>query len=263
MLLCGLTLASSAARGAAPAKEVFKVATFNINWGNPDLPEIARRIAAADADVVAVQEMNDQSDRYLRRQLGKTYPHFHYRGPEGRYAAGGFGFLSKHPLTDLKYLPPKAGLFGVWTCEVQVAGRPVQLVNVHLTPFMLPEEGGALAAWRLFGKVEDIHAEEIKQVGSVLAKDEATIVLGDFNSPSTFAAPQYLVKRGLTDSFAAVTKNADEHPTWHWPWGKTELKFRLDYIFHTDGIKTLESRIVKTGASDHNLVVSKLEVAGK
>jgi endonuclease/exonuclease/phosphatase family metal-dependent hydrolase len=263
MLACGLCSTARGADAAQPAKQTLKVATFNINWGNPNLSEIARLIAAADADLVAVQEMNDQSERYLRRQLGKSYPYFKYRGPEGRYAAGGFGFLSRLPLANLQYVEAKAGLFGVWTCEVRIAGRPVQIVNVHLTPFMVPEEGGALAALRLFAKVEDVHAEEIKQVGGVLAKDRPAIVLGDFNSPSTFAAPQYLVKRGLADSFASVTKDADQHPTWHWPWGKTELRFCLDYIFHTAGITTAESRIVKTEASDHNLVVSKLEIPAK
>jgi len=40
------------------------------------------------------------------------------------------------------------------------------------------------------------------------------------------------------------------------------VKFRFDYIFPSRDIRTLESRIVPSDASDHDLVVSRLGWAG-
>lgn len=100
------------------------------------------------------------------------------------------------------------------------------------------------------------------QIGHIyehLSDKMPAIILGDFNSGSTFCAPEFLKARGFTDSFSSVTENADEHFTWHWPHEGVDWRFRLDYIFHRGGgIRTLESRIVPTEASDHYLVISTL-----
>src|SRR5436190_12997690 len=52
-----------------------RVATYNINWGNLHLDEVARAIRESDADVVALQETNPQSEAWLRRQFADVYPH--------------------------------------------------------------------------------------------------------------------------------------------------------------------------------------------
>ena len=57
---------ASFAHGAEPAaQQTLTVATFNINWGNPDLPGVANVISRSQADLVALQETNDRSARYL------------------------------------------------------------------------------------------------------------------------------------------------------------------------------------------------------
>ena len=38
-----------------------------------------------------------------------------------------------------------------------------------------------------------------------------------------------------------------------------ELPLRIDYIFHTRHLRTLESRILQSDASDHHLLVSRLQ----
>lgn len=251
----------TAAGGTAqPAKRTFTVATFNVNWGNPNLEEVVKVISQSQADLVALQEINDVSQRYLRSRLAGRYPHMKFRLPTGRYLAAGFGFLSKILLEGFRYVEAKHGLFGTWICHARPAGRRLQIVNVHLTPFSPPGRGGLAAAWQTLADVEDTHDKEIRHVHDALSKNLPAIVLGDFNSPSPLAAPQFLAKRGFTDSFAAVTKAPDRHPTWHWRLGKVNLAFRLDYIFHNKDISTLESRLVRTNASDHNVLVSRLLV---
>ncbi len=78
----------------------------------------------------------------------------------------------------------------------------------------------------------------------------------------------FLDEKGLVDSFAAVTKSPDGYPSWHWPVGPIEISARIDHLFRTRHLSTLESRILDGNGSDHRLVVSRLkwpkdEVAGK
>ncbi|MCR4415178.1 MAG: hypothetical protein NUV77_22380, partial [Thermoguttaceae bacterium] len=65
-------------------------------------------------------------------------------------------------------------------------------------------------------------------------------------------------EKGFIDSFASVTEEPDEHPTWRWPVGRGELTLRLDYIFHTRELKTVESKVLASRASDHSMVFSRL-----
>ena len=52
------------------------------------------------------------------------------RGPD---LAEGFGFLSKRPLRDLKFLAPEHGIFGAWIATVDLGGRAVQEVTLAST----------------------------------------------------------------------------------------------------------------------------------
>ncbi len=242
----------------APAAS-FTVATFNINWANPDLPGVVQAIRKTKADLVALQETNATSERFLRKNLAKEFPRMAFQAPKGRYAAAGFGFLSKVPLENLKWIEPKDGLFGTWFCRATFSGRSVQVVNVHLAPGKL--EGDDLAA--ILGeirKMEAIHDKEIRRIAESLAAEGPIVVLGDFNSLSGFAAPAFLAERGFSDSFAALVKDPDRHPTWKWRMGKTDIAFRLDYIY-CRGIVPLQSRTIESEASDHRPVASRVMIA--
>ncbi len=89
--------------------------------------------------------------------------------------------------------------------------------------------------------------------------DIPCVIVGDFNSCSTFKAPKLLADAGYVDSFAAVTEKADDHPTWHWPTKLGDATLRIDYIFHPKSMRTKDCRIMRTKGSDHYLVVSDLE----
>jgi endonuclease/exonuclease/phosphatase family metal-dependent hydrolase len=237
------------------------IATFNINYANTDLREVAAAISRSSADVVALQETNAESEKFLRRQLGRRYPHMCFRPPAGKYLASGFGFLSKVPLEDLKWLEPAGGLFGTWIVNVKVEGMSLQIANVHLSPFGPMAELKAADLLRELDRVEAIHEKEIQAIGKGLAPDRPVILLGDLNSLSAQVAPRFLERSGFSDSFASANKDPDSHPTWRWTMKDgSRISYRLDYLFHRGGLSTKESRIVETGASDHNLLVSVLEI---
>lgn len=261
MLLCAAPTTPAADKTAtsAPAK-TFTVATYNINWGNPNLKAVAATIAKSKADLVCLQETNRDSALYLRRRLGRTYPHIAFRNTGG---AGGLGFLSKSPIRHLKYVPRKFGWFGAWVVKVALAGADVQVAGVHLMPTDLRRARSLVDVLRQLFKSEAVRLAEIRHVHASLAAKTPTIVLGDFNTFSSYSAPQFLLGQGFADSFASVTKDPDAHPTWHGRVRAREWRFRIDYIFHTADVATVSSRVVPSGGSDHYLLVSTLRWAPK
>jgi len=255
LFLAGRLPAADTPRGQVEGG--FTVATYNILYRNVDLAGLVAVIREAKADLLALQETNAESEKFLRRHLANVYPHMMFRA--GERAAGGFGFLSRPALQNSKFLDPLPGCCGAWLAEVNLGGTNVQIVSVHLATPKIAKLATILGAVQMFQDVEEIHAKEIARIHEAMNQQLPAIVLGDFNSLSMFAPPRFLSQHGFTDSFAAVTEKPDDHPTCHYPVRGTDFKFRIDYIFHTGQMRTGESRIVPSDASDHSLVVSRLE----
>ncbi|TWU02634.1 endonuclease/exonuclease/phosphatase family protein [Stieleria varia] len=255
LLFIVLTLATDA------SAESIRVATYNLNWGNRRGDQVLDAIRTADPDLVCFQETTVQSERFLREHLVATYPHFHSVGHDGRYAGERFAFASKTELSDLKFTPPSAGLFGFYSAQLNRSGKAVHLVNVHLTPFQINRGSGLRDAMKALSTTEKKHVLEIERIVETIDSDQPTIVLGDFNSISTFEAPKLLAEKGLVDAYAANHDEADTHPTWSWPTQPLPLLLRIDYIFHSRHFRSIDSKIIHREGSDHSLVVAELEFA--
>ena len=234
-----------------------RIATYNINWGNPSLTEVAKAIRAARADVVCFQETTAESERFLRRQFSGEYDEIAFTGGDGTYIADRFGILSRLPIADRTFYEKSDGLFGFWLLRLRLEDGEIQVANLHLTPFSVHPEAGE-TMWSAMQAVEAAHELEISRVIESLSEDAPVIVLGDFNSMSWMIAPTTLVNHGFIDSFASLHAAADAQPTWHWFVGDIELTGRIDYIFHDRHFRALESEVIESEASDHWLLVTRL-----
>jgi len=263
VMLCA-AICPAADRAGKPAKDVparpavtFTVAAYNINYGNPNLGEVYKAIVTADADVVCLQETNRSSEAYLRRRFWRKYRYTKFiRAP--RHAAGGYGFLSKVPLKNVRFIPKHKGMFGTYVAEARLGGKDVQIASLHLQPMFFDGAAGLGGVWAKLKEFEQIHAAEIVHIHGKLSKTLPLLVVGDLNSMSILYAPTYLKSKGFVDSFASVTPDADKHITWRWRTGKMLWKYRLDYIFHSAHFRTLSSTVVQTEGSDHFLLTSTL-----
>lgn len=253
-----LALAGASGPPAGPTSRPgprFTVASYNINYENVNLPKVVETISKSKADLVCLQETNRLSELYLRRRLGRTYRHMTFRHSLG---AGGFGFLSKSPIRNRRYLPRRHGFFGTWVAQVKLGGRNVQIANIHLLP-TLPRRGQTAKQFlKLFVKTEGMRGREIAYIHSKLRPKVPTILAGDFNSVPGLTVTQYLGARGWIDSFRSAAPKGENGFTWHWPWRGVELRQRFDYIFHAADIKTCASKVIRSEASDHYLLVSTL-----
>jgi endonuclease/exonuclease/phosphatase family metal-dependent hydrolase len=233
------------------------IATYNINYGNPDLKAVVETIRKLRADVVAIQELNGESQDFLARQLGNDFKFIY---PHPTKLAGGFDILSRLELKDVHYLPSQ-GSFETQVGQLDFDGKKVQIVNVHLCPTLPKDAKNLKVVMDTFEQAEAVRTREIQFISKSIKPDMPTIVLGDFNSFSNMFAVEFMTGNKYIDSFASVTVVPDIHPTWHWPMPKNpnnEWKFRLDYILHTPDLETTRSRIIAAGPSDHYPVVSEL-----
>jgi endonuclease/exonuclease/phosphatase family metal-dependent hydrolase len=242
---------------------LLRVATFNIHYANEDLAAIAAAISDADPTIVCLQETNRQSERYFRSTYAGRFPHQHFAAHRGQYLEEGLAILSKVPLSELRFEPPLAGLFGSYYATFKLHGRNVKIANVHLSPFLIRRGSGLIEAYQAIQASEGTHEREIRVILKNVDRGIPMLICGDFNSLSWLVAPKRLINERFTDSFASVTENADALATWSSPFGAVELQGRIDYIFHSRHFTTKSSRIVKTNASDHYLVVSELEIVNE
>ncbi len=67
----------------------FTIATYNILYRNRDLPKLVTTLRETAADVVALQETNPESEKFLREKLAREYPHMAFRA--GQHGSDGLG----------------------------------------------------------------------------------------------------------------------------------------------------------------------------
>nr|BFD87746.1 endonuclease/exonuclease/phosphatase family protein [Streptomyces sp. Xyl84] len=140
------------------------VLTHNVDEHNPDPAGTARALAAAGADVVALEELGDATDTY-RKVLATRYPYAVVRGTVGLW--------SRYPVTDggpVDIAPwPRALRATVRTPKGPVAVFVAHLLSVRLTP-----ASGFGAAAR--------NASALRLAGALRAEPlPRVVVVGDFN----------------------------------------------------------------------------------
>ncbi len=248
------TQPATTAPTAQPAR--LTVATLNILYENRDVPAIIRTLQACDADVICLQEVNQQALAEIAWAMVKTHTYIRRR-PES-HRAGGYAVLSRLPIFSEKYVPPKHGPFGAQSVDVRYDRRRVRIVNVHLQ-VTVPRRGAL--PWELLANLkrdERVRAAEIRHIWRQLAHAGPMVVVGDFNSPFYLNAPRFCVGRGLTDAVAATHPKPETQSTVTAEHNGTPIRPRIDYVFASRHFQPTASRTVATKGSDHSLVRAEL-----
>lgn len=141
------------------------VVSHNVDEGNTDPAGTARVLAAAGADVLALEELSDASAAVYSRELAAAYPH--------HAVIGGVGIWSRHPLADVKAVPIMP-----WTRAMRATvrapeGPPVAVYAVHLASVRVSAAGFTT------GRRNDA----ARELAAALRSETAprVVVLGDFN----------------------------------------------------------------------------------
>ncbi len=238
---------SATQRGVSPE---LRVGTYNIYFRTCELTQTGTVLRDMDADVVALQEVSKECEPCFAKHpdLAREYPYRHF--------SSGVGLLSRFPLRNVRYEHSRRGINGFLFAEVDHPRRGwVQIASLHLDPLRLWSAKDLARLPFQLRSQREIQRDELSQVLAQLKPGLPTILTGDFNRV-THDAVNKLKELGFTDSFASVTRNADNVSTLHFSPLGLKLGRRIDYVFHDRHFQTVQSRVFPGKPSDHDALVS-------
>jgi vancomycin resistance protein VanJ len=244
ILVLGAVMPADARRGA------LRLLTYNLNYANPNFRATLDAIAAADADIVLLQEVSESWRDALLERFADRYPHHAFR--IHTRMAGGLAVLSKLPVADEELWAPPPGTGAWFPAERLVVTAPfgaLQLLNVHLRPAL--DRGSWI---RGFMTTPDVRRKEIEAHWRNLDREAPTIVAGDFNEDPSGRAVAFLAEQGLVRVATTGPK------TWHYQTKSRGLAFDLlkmdiDHVMIDGRLSASDARVLDAGTSDHRPVV--------
>jgi endonuclease/exonuclease/phosphatase (EEP) superfamily protein YafD len=242
-----------------PPGKTIEVVAANV-WGhNHDLTAVENWLRTADADLALLQEISPAYATSSLPNLRDVYPYQASITDDTRW--GGNITLSRYPILSQEYVDlgiPNASF--PLRVVIDVDGQPVAVYNVHLAwpggkvRLPLPSRLRNTYTNILFGFDDDMRNQEIRQLLKHLeAEPYPYIVAGDFNT-SDQSATYSQIAAHMTDSF----KEAGSGFAGSWPVsaarglpGFVPPLIRIDYIWHSDGLRALDANIGPAIGSDH------------
>lgn len=238
-----------------------RLVTFNTHHGvgedsKHDLARLAQVLAAADADVICLQEVDrhfgERSDdvdqalllsRALDMQLAWG-PAIDEPGAGGERRQYGNALLSRLPIlvSDVHRLPGGGEPRSALRTMLELDGGTLWVTNTHLSTGNPQRRGDQVAA------LTDLHT------GSM----EAGVLVGDFNARPD--APELAPLRGRFDDAWELAEERDDQAGWWRFWQHEEglthpahsPHRRIDQVWVSAGITIPEAHVLDArGASDH------------
>ncbi|ABR49179.1 Endonuclease/exonuclease/phosphatase [Alkaliphilus metalliredigens QYMF] len=224
-----------------------RIMSYNIHigrdlFGRYSLDQIAEVIKESRAEVIGLQEVDQHFIRtkfqdqikYLSEELGMNYAY----GPNLNIVGAKYGnaVLSVHPIEDYEnvMIPSGRESRGLLKTTIDVEGQLVDFFVTHL----------GLNQKERMGQVKVIEQQ-------IDMAQNPVILVGDFNARPHSQEIQKL-SRGLLDVGKRMGYN--DTPTFDLP----VLSGRIDYIFVDQQMEILTYRVIKSRASDHYPVTTKV-----
>ncbi|MFH1378598.1 MAG: endonuclease/exonuclease/phosphatase family protein [Planctomycetota bacterium] len=238
---------------ASRPRETIRIATYNINYGLSRFPDTNfSAMRSTKADILFLQETNDDWETVIRRELSADYPVMLFRNDR---FAGGMAIVSKFPVTDKKWHLPQGGWFYSWIVTIETNIGLIQCVGVHLKPSI--NRDGKISFSSLVEGLS-IRESEIKELYNLLDDSLPTIILGDFNENELGPSVQCLIQKGYKDALSQFDANSH---TWQWTVRDSfVLSDRLDHIMVSDSFRCVNASVIHQGHSDHFPVIAVLEM---
>ena len=267
--ICPLNFDTEERIAKAPKGSTFSIMTYNVYllWDVTGAKSPTNRtvdyIISSGCDIVAYQEAYDfggssygglSQEQFDR--LKETYPYSAY-GPDRE-----LGVLSKYPIKRLPVKLADTNSFYLGCYEVNINGKPITLVNVHLQSLGLTprdkeiyrnltgghKESMDTVRHALLHKLKDAFHARARQAIKVrhLLDDISgpVIVCGDFNDISGCYAMRAIQGHDMGDTYRMA--GLGPAVTYH----DNRFYFRIDHILYR-GLTPLKCYVGDNPASDH------------
>lgn len=216
--------------------EVGELRIVSLNCAGGSLAA-AREVIPLKPDIVLLQESPSRPD--LEKLKGEIF------GRDGSLVWGpDASILAKRHLEPVN-LPKTASNHVVadWTSP---GGRELRVTSLRLQPPVLRVDLLRPDAWQKFTENRRGRRKELEELMELQSVHRSDIIGGDFNTP-----PERGFVAGMADSFAEAGRG----------YGATCVNplpciVRIDQIWRSAELRTVNSFVVKTKESDHRMVVS-------
>lgn len=237
---------------ATAATKGLSVMSFNVLLGGKPPSEAVDAVAAADPDLICLQEMTAELAAEFEARLGARYPHRLFRPAPN---AQGIGIASRLPLADGRVEALGLGILPSLAVTVRASQFELRLACVHLIP---PQAGFAVRddLWDMYHENKTLRLGQVSELLNHLNDTGLpAIIMGDLNEWPGQAAVAELAKAGFRDSCYA--SGSDCGPTWPGHTLNFPATFRIDYILGR-GVKFADSAVLEAGGSDHYPVAARI-----
>jgi endonuclease/exonuclease/phosphatase family metal-dependent hydrolase len=235
----------------------FTVLTYNVGNGRAAPERLAAMLRASGADIVALQELSDLQAGAIEAGLQDVFPHraLFPGGFAGKAVLSRFPILRSEQLHLSDERPDLlAGL--------EVDGRELTVTSAHPPPPRPSRHGVRFNANT---------AAQIRSLAAITLEHAPAILLGDFNLTESLAEYAYIRSTGLQDAFGVSGRGRGYTlPRRLGPWKRNRwlnglLRWvpmlpvaRVDYIWYTEHLESLDSWVGKDAGSDHMPLLAKM-----
>jgi endonuclease/exonuclease/phosphatase (EEP) superfamily protein YafD len=230
---------------ASQNQPIIKAMTFNMLFDNEDYDAISKMVVENNPDIIGLQEVRSQAP-ILKKRFAKDYPYSVFRRVELYHNVG---ILSRFPIDNIIALPAPIKR-GIQVTLSLNNGNTLEAIVAHLTPsYPLNEFLEKADFWY------KSRAAEVSYLNQIVKQyNQPMIVMCDCNFTDTSETYSQM-QNAMIDSFHQAG----------WGFGHTFLgRFfpvgRIDYIWHTQDIKTVEAYVGREAGSDHLPVIAKLQL---
>jgi len=237
--------------------EQFTILTYNVGNGRAPSDRLVAMLRSSNADIVALQELSDGQAGAIEQRLND---HFQHRA----LFPGGFAgkaILSRYPLLHAEQLH-LSEVRPDLLAALEIDGRKVTVISAHPPP-PRPSLGGM--------RFDANTVSQIKSLAGASHEHAPAILLGDFNMTDSNAEYTYICSTGLQDAFSASGRGRGHTlPRRVGPWKRNRWlnglirwvplvpMVRIDFIWHTAQLESLETWVGQDAGSDHMPVVARM-----
>jgi vancomycin resistance protein VanJ len=217
-----------------------RVMTFNIASGQAPERRIADAIRAADADVIALNEVYAFEPDELGQDILEEYPYRVFY----QDVITGKGLLSRYPIVEEsgKFRIATVGTY--LTATLDVDGQPLHIMICHPARPWFQRSFG-YQYWP--GTTEDFET-----IARMASDGSPTVMLGDFNSTDQTPYYHIIASAGLTDVYREAGWGlGSTFPAYNSYWPYVPPLFRIDFIFVSDQFAVQRAWTGPDGGSDH------------
>lgn len=223
------------AKGGGPHD--LRVLTNNVHADNTDPAAAARKIIAADADVVALQELTGAELDVVQPVLKEAYDHSYVRGT--------VGIWSRFPITQQRPVDLRLGWDRAIRALIATPRGEVAFYVAHMPSVRVDVDQGFTA---------DERDDSAEALGAAIADDDVTriVLLADLNG-SVYDRALSPITAQLESAQAAAGAG------FGFSWPASFPLARIDHVL-TKGVTPTRCWVLPANGSDHRPVVADLRL---